>query len=643
MVKKIEYENKVAIQNDDSIAEKNKVTDANMNEIKETVNNNADELVQAQEDIVEIKQEQTTQNTNIQELQAENTELKAENERLRADNVALAIIGQENGENITLNDASDARFTKFEIGGNHKQETREGYNIVDISKFTDTTREGVAITRDIEKGCLTLNGTSTSTFAISIPFILESGKVISYSLNNSQINSEVAIRFGTANSTIGYLACGSVNTKKENLTLTENITDLQIRIGTGITLTNFVIYPQVEKSDSLHEFELYGAMPSFEFKSEVETIKDKADFVVCNKNIFSINNSLNRLGAGTNISYISEKSLEISGSGAWTYYQLIFGNYFKNTDFAISANFLEKAITHVGGISVYGTENLNGDSPIRISSLAVSELTINKILKIITTFNSGNYKYILFRFWANGTNTALSSACDTVISDIQLERGTEATEVVEHQEQAFTIDIQKEFCKIGDYKDTFIKQSGQWYEKHIIEKIIFTGNENWQKSGTYSGVYYLKHDYISNKPIPNTYVLCNRGKSIIYDGTNYAVGTVVNDSNSFGLRLTDGSEISTLALWTSYLKEEYDAGTPIYFCYLLATPKLIPCTEAQSKVLDEIEKTIHSYKGTTHIFSTNELSPIFDTEYAKDTQSYIDNQINKLTTAVVELGGNINV
>lgn len=43
-VTKIQYQNKVAIEDDPSVAEINKVTDTNMNEIKSVVNNNADYL-----------------------------------------------------------------------------------------------------------------------------------------------------------------------------------------------------------------------------------------------------------------------------------------------------------------------------------------------------------------------------------------------------------------------------------------------------------------------------------------------------------------------------------------------------------------------------------------------------------------------
>lgn len=44
MIKKINYEDKVALQNDISILSKNKVTADDMNEIKEVVNNNADSI-----------------------------------------------------------------------------------------------------------------------------------------------------------------------------------------------------------------------------------------------------------------------------------------------------------------------------------------------------------------------------------------------------------------------------------------------------------------------------------------------------------------------------------------------------------------------------------------------------------------------
>ena len=72
MIKKLTYEDKVSIQNDESVAVVHKVTDTDMNEVKEVVNNNADELISLQadnttnkSDISNIKSEQTSQNEYI--------------------------------------------------------------------------------------------------------------------------------------------------------------------------------------------------------------------------------------------------------------------------------------------------------------------------------------------------------------------------------------------------------------------------------------------------------------------------------------------------------------------------------------------------------------------------------------------------
>ena len=198
MITEIKYKDKVALQNDTTIADENKVTAEDMNEIKNVINENAKELEKTQDDnttnkqdianiktknteqdtkiqtneteiasikteqatqntnisknttdITAIKQEQTTQNTNIKALQDDNEvnktdianikvkneeqdtyieELEAENARLRKDLDALPS-AQASGEYIHVEDSAESRFKSFKIGGNSKQETREGYNL----------------------------------------------------------------------------------------------------------------------------------------------------------------------------------------------------------------------------------------------------------------------------------------------------------------------------------------------------------------------------------------------------------------------------------------------------------------------------------------------------------------------------------
>lgn len=75
-MKKIEYEDKVALQNDESVAIKNKVTAENMNEIKTAINENAQELEQTQSDVKDLQSENIAQSERISELEKENESLK---------------------------------------------------------------------------------------------------------------------------------------------------------------------------------------------------------------------------------------------------------------------------------------------------------------------------------------------------------------------------------------------------------------------------------------------------------------------------------------------------------------------------------------------------------------------------------------
>ena len=71
---KITYNNKVAIQNDESISVENKVMAEDMNEIKEVVNVNEDDLKQAQEDIKNIRPYDDTEiKEDIAQIQKEQT------------------------------------------------------------------------------------------------------------------------------------------------------------------------------------------------------------------------------------------------------------------------------------------------------------------------------------------------------------------------------------------------------------------------------------------------------------------------------------------------------------------------------------------------------------------------------------------
>lgn len=92
MIQKITYENKEALQNDETIEEIHKVTDENMNEIKEVVNAHADDIERVESDVTKILNNQTTQDAKITALEEETVALKQENAELKQnlDNVLIS-------------------------------------------------------------------------------------------------------------------------------------------------------------------------------------------------------------------------------------------------------------------------------------------------------------------------------------------------------------------------------------------------------------------------------------------------------------------------------------------------------------------------------------------------------------------------
>lgn len=71
-----------------------------------------------------------------------------------------------------------------------------------------------------------------------------------------------------------------------------------------------------------------------------------------------------------------------------------------------------------------------------------------------------------------------------------------------------------------------------------------------------------------------------------------------------------------------YLKEQYNAGTPMKFEYELATEEIIPYTQEQQAVIDKI---LYTYKNVTNISVDDELATL-DITYKKDIETMFNNQ-----------------
>lgn len=281
------------------------------NELKAKLDNleNYDDT-EIKQDISDIQKKDEQQDAEIENLKSENTELKAENERLRKDIDNNIPTVSDSGENITLEDTTESRFTKFSIGGNSKQETRSGKNKLKVEDGTITVN---GITATVKDGEITLNGTATVDTWISFAPILKNGtsadtsgnplfevnsagkytmsaNEISGTKNNQQYFSITAMKTSGQFSFNLALNNYSVTT---DLSSTDQIYGVWILISKDTVLNNYKFNLQIEQGETATEYEKYGAMPSTEFISEIRNCGD-------NVNLFDV--------AGTNFNESGKKN-----------------------------------------------------------------------------------------------------------------------------------------------------------------------------------------------------------------------------------------------------------------------------------------------------------------------------------------------
>ena len=118
--------------------------------------------------ISNINSKNKEQDTNIEQLQ-ENTEtssnkiveLEKELKEAQEDFYQNSIRGQVSGEYIHVEDSSNCR-ARIGIGGNHEQETRAGYNKLNMSNAKGGTSGGITCVIN-EDGSYLYKGTATTT------------------------------------------------------------------------------------------------------------------------------------------------------------------------------------------------------------------------------------------------------------------------------------------------------------------------------------------------------------------------------------------------------------------------------------------------------------------------------------------------
>lgn len=278
----------------------------------------------------------------IEELQAENLEIKAENERLRNDIKSIAVVNEVSGENIHIEDSSDARC-EIEIGGNHQQETREGYNFLDLSNFSTQTKNGVTATKN-EDGSIKLVGTNSGdTFNINLSTI--NGEIGDYIASGVMGGSRETYFLGIVKP--GVKTFAEVTNGSSNFSLTEETTiAANIYIVKGATI-NTTIYPMLIKGTENKPYEQYGASPSIDYPSPVKAVGNI-------KNILDMSNAKGGTSGGITCNMIADGSYTYKGTASSKTINIwLLGSYNNKT----SIFRLEPGTYYIDGVVLFDGNN----------------------------------------------------------------------------------------------------------------------------------------------------------------------------------------------------------------------------------------------------------------------------------------------
>lgn len=667
-----------------SVESKNSQQDSKISAI-ETKNTQQDNKISALEtdnttnktDIATIKQEQTTQNTNIQtnatnieglieDLEtaegtiAEHTQaiadleagqatqdstieaLQTECERLRDDlaNTTASVPGE--GENITLNNTANARFKKFSIGGNSKQGTTEGRNLLktslEIMKTLNTqgtwnnniyTFHGLTfeVNEDLS---IIVDGTSNAdtNFYLarnnSNPFELSSGTyyLTSHEITGASNTWKTQFYIGGTN----YNIYGNGSDKEATVTLTEDALNngAILIIYSGQTLSKVKFCPMVATtSNAEYEKYTYGASPNPSYEQPIKSAGDDGSITekIVNKNLLKITEN-NRL---VHCSYVSgansnEYKLLCTASDMYVNVTKAKGNDYNkiNDGELIPCDYGETIYFDVGNslfTKNYFTEFDSNHVSLGFYSKNTSSGTY--------TPTNQNCKYVILRF-----GIGVNAVVGTTYTLAPIICKTADTSYVPHAEQIYTIPTQQPTHSAGEVRDGFVKVNGKWYERHKIGKLVLDGTE----SGWYytNNVFYIQNYFDILTSYSGMSVISNKFKGSInadnstkaYNNGNNTICGTSNPGRRVYIRYDDITSLNDFKTWLTTHNTEV--------IYILAEPTDLPCTAEQEAILNQIEQEAKTYEGTTHIFSEDEVPAYVEAKAYKDVATTLNNLETRL-------------
>ena len=607
-------------------------TDTKKTEIDNYVTNTSKPALDQYEKDKEAELE-TAKNAAINEYDAHTEKLTNRIADLEEENSELAQQMPWNTTEIqeSIYVADSARYSKNKLSlfGNMAQETREGYNLLDISNIQTQEKYGVTITNNGD-GTLTFNGTSTNNFGINTeiePKTLLAGNYTKSIPRDTNIKTGLTISLGTVSGGPIPKTTLQPSTGTATFELEEDSTYNQLRmyIGSGTIFNNYVLKWMIVKgtytSETIPPFEQYGAMPSIEYPSMPVVTTGLQTVKKYSKNLCKrfINGSTYRYSAAFYLDCNLEKG---------KYYALSF------TDLSV-------------GNVYYRNENVTGANG-EYSSYTITSTGKRQTWIFLCKENNKNMGGLYFKnrgYYFLKNNKQQEQPSNLV--DVQLEEVTSLSDFASDYEQykgeEITLDLENiELAKITNENGEILAQDRAVYRQ--VDGIL---KWQWEKNVYKDSITNLN----SRVPLEITSYLADNLCGAVFNSSKKhkilgqviaimsdklkakLLGPTTDTTNTDSVRNAEGIALHSsnnnqicITLEKTRLESEDLEGVKnfinennIIYYYPILEPIYLDCTEEQSAVLDKLYK-LSLEKRTNNIFveSENGVTTELQLEYMQD-------------------------
>lgn len=474
--------------------------------------------------------------------------------------------------------AVDVPVKAIEINGNIRQETTEGYNLLNIeSKFKVTGSERIPISLPageytIKADNIVTDSSSQTSFVTSFRTSSEAIADVRLTLSNHKLKFTLLkpATFAVIYSGNSFNESQGVTTTYTNLMIYEGTSDKPYEPYTGGISSPNPDYPQ--KITNVGE---NGIKIKQSGKNKFNNFKEYS-YSNSNLNATSLSNGIK----------IEKKG----GFGLW-----VFDNL-ENLDEKIVR---AKSKFNNGGSIAIGLASLDGTSRTVMKENNKSDTVSSFVIPKITD----DKKYLAV--WLYGSNNSEISYEDLIIT-IDNE---DITYEPYHEPKVITIDLQgNTLGKVGDVKDILkINRNGEVEIKKNIGKVILDGTEKLSLSGATTDEILVVALDISGAEDGYGY-----SNYFVYSSTVKQNSIAVYNNGKFLRFCVNKNEFFNLEAFKAWVKSKYDEGNPVLVYYKLATPQII--------TLPSISP-IELWQGTNIFKLITNLDTDFEVEYVVDKDS----------------------